>query len=355
MENRPKISVIIPVYNVSAYIEQCLLSIINQTFKELEIIVIDDCSQDDSFVKIQRIAQSDQRIRVFQNAVNQRAAESRNIGLRNAAGEYIGFVDSDDWIEPNFYEKLYLYAAENNADIAFGNVLRYYPDSRSHTIKWNYKSDRYIAESDQDKDKTTFGIACNKIFRKTLLDTYKIWFPVGVTNEDIFFSTAASMLANKIVSDRTAVYCYRQEREGSVMYNSAKDRAGFDIYKVFEVTDSFLDQIAPQFPDKIATFRQIVDAHKIHTIYTWYRGIYSDFKPEFFQKMRTVFRQLKIKNNGYVTPKFRKIHNDVVRGVQSITDIKLIGAIPLLQLKHKEQSYSIYLFGFIKLFLVKYK
>lgn len=104
-----KISVIIPVYNAEKYIRQCLESIINQTFKDIEIICIDDCSKDSSFDILKEFAEKDCRIKVYKNKKNIKAGLTRNRGLELAKGEYIHFMDADDWLDPDTYERLVKY------------------------------------------------------------------------------------------------------------------------------------------------------------------------------------------------------------------------------------------------------
>lgn len=116
-KNNIKVSVIIPVYNVEKYLRQCLNSITNQTLEDIEIICINDGSTDNSLKILKKYAQKDQRIIII-NKENSGAADSRNKGLKIAQGEYIGFVDGDDWIDKNYYEKLYNVALKNGADIA---------------------------------------------------------------------------------------------------------------------------------------------------------------------------------------------------------------------------------------------
>ncbi len=118
----PKISVIIPIYNAQNYLERCLDSVLNQTLKDIEILCIDDCSTDKSLDILNRYEQKDNRIKVFKNKTNLGESAARNVGLDNATGEYIAFVDNDDKIDLNFYEKLYDKAIKTNADIVKGNV-----------------------------------------------------------------------------------------------------------------------------------------------------------------------------------------------------------------------------------------
>lgn len=121
------ISVIVPVYNVEPYLRKCLDSIVNQTYRDLEILVIDDGSTDGSGKICDEYAEKDGRIRVF-HTENRGLSCARNLGLDNANGEWIGFVDSDDWIEPDMYECLLSRAVETRADVVECGVLQEYPE-----------------------------------------------------------------------------------------------------------------------------------------------------------------------------------------------------------------------------------
>ena len=121
----PKVSVIIPVYNTEKYLRRCFDSVVNQTLSDIEIICINDCSTDNSLEILQEYASKDKRIKLIDFKVNKGAAIARNIGIDAATGEYIGFVDSDDFVDLDFYEKLYKKAAETGADAVKGKLFLY--------------------------------------------------------------------------------------------------------------------------------------------------------------------------------------------------------------------------------------
>lgn len=119
----PKVSVVVPFYNTEKYLEKCLDSLVNQTLKELEIILVNDGSTDSSLEIAKNYQQKDSRIKIVeQEHLKQGAA--RNSGMKVAAGEYIGFVDSDDWVDLDYFEKLYNTAKQYNADIALATNVR---------------------------------------------------------------------------------------------------------------------------------------------------------------------------------------------------------------------------------------
>lgn len=118
MSDSIKLSVIIPVYNVENYIEKCILSIVNQTYKDLEIIVVNDGSNDNSGIILDKLAEKYEKIKVIHKP-NGGVSSARNAGLEVAKGKYIGFVDGDDWLEPNTYEEMINVMVESNSNICY--------------------------------------------------------------------------------------------------------------------------------------------------------------------------------------------------------------------------------------------
>ena len=117
-----KVSIIIPVYNVESYLRRCLDSVVNQTLKDIEIILVNDGSTDGSLAICEEYAKNDDRIKIITRK-NGGLSAARNTGLDNATSEYIGFIDSDDWVDTNFFENLYNTAIEKNCDVAFGDIV----------------------------------------------------------------------------------------------------------------------------------------------------------------------------------------------------------------------------------------
>jgi glycosyltransferase involved in cell wall biosynthesis len=184
----PKVSVIIPVYNSRNYIEKCLQSLINQTLSEIEIILIDDASTDNSLEILRYYEkQFPDKIRVIHSAVNQRQGGARNLGIEMAKGEYLGFVDSDDWVEAKMYELLYDEAIKNNSDVCY--CLR-------QQIKENGKTDPddagYFFPVGEVTDKKRiqmlvkhFTFIQRYIYKRSLFLEHNIRFPEKLRYEDI--------------------------------------------------------------------------------------------------------------------------------------------------------------------------
>ena len=133
----PKVSVIIPVYNVEQYLRECLDSVVNQTLKDIEIICVNDGSTDNSLVILEEYAAKDERIKIV-NKENGGLSSARNCAIPLARGEYIGFVDSDDWIDLDFYEKLYNTAKKYKAEIACANLYRVSNTKSKYFVKHRF-------------------------------------------------------------------------------------------------------------------------------------------------------------------------------------------------------------------------
>jgi len=120
----PNVSIIVPIYNVEPYLHRCLDSLVNQTLKDIEIICINDCSPDNSLDILKEYAEKDERINIINFEKNQGVSVARNTGIEIAKGEYIGFVDSDDYVDLDFYEKLYKKARETDADMVKASLKK---------------------------------------------------------------------------------------------------------------------------------------------------------------------------------------------------------------------------------------
>ncbi len=185
----PKVSVIIPVYNTERYLRRCLDSVCNQTLSDIEIICVNDCSPDNSLDILNEYATKDSRIKIIDFKENKGAAVARNTGINETQGEYIAFLDSDDYPNIDFYENLYNVAINNGADIAKGAYR--YPNNFIPDIEFNKK----IIE---DKNNFSYGY-CSAIFKKELIKKNNIQFPKLIDMEDPVFAYNAAIKANKIL------------------------------------------------------------------------------------------------------------------------------------------------------------
>ena len=356
----PKITIIVPVYNVSGYIEQCINSLTQQTLSDIEIIVVDDCGTDDSMTKVQKMANNDKRITIVHNKENQGLAESRNIGLKYVNSEYVGFLDSDDWVATDFYEKLYNNIIKYKADIAVGDVLYYREHQRTLTREWcsiwNFKSKKKVITSPKDKQFNIYACACwNKLYKTSLFKDYALKYPKGLKIEDVPITIVSTILANKIVLVKDAVLYYRQ-RNDSIIAASSKNRTPFDIFKIYEYTDAILSRIEHINKKLYKEYKQIIDNFKIFNIYAWYLNTYPDYQPEFYQIMKDVFKKINIKSNPYIKRETRKNYKQVVSDnkINEILTYKLFNSILLGRLIRYNDFIKIYLFKHILIDKIKF-
>lgn len=206
----PKVSVIIPVYNTEKYLRKCLDSVCNQTLSDIEIICVNDCSTDNSFEIIKEYALKDDRIKLIDFKENKGAAVARNSGINEAKGEYIGFVDSDDFIDLDFYEKLYNKAHETNADCAKGELWEINDKSKEPFCPYVYDLNKLIVKNQAYFYFTYTSAIYNRIF----LNKYNIKFPAGLCHlEDPCFTIKAALYYSKIVIVDNVKYYYVLEKE----------------------------------------------------------------------------------------------------------------------------------------------
>lgn len=216
------ISIIIPVYNVELYLKQCLESVINQSYRDIEILLIDDGSTDKSRVICEEYARKDSRIHVYYKQ-HEGPAEVRNFGLKKAKGDYIGFVDSDDYIDLNMYQSLYELCKKYDADISIINyaaftdeVIRHQDMSNKESVFDKEKILKLFIEENSEYMITP--AIWSKLFKKEIVS--ELEFPKGkVCAEDFWFVTQAFIRAGRIAYLNKELYYYRQ-RPGSIMTNT---------------------------------------------------------------------------------------------------------------------------------------
>ena len=221
--NCPKISVIVPVYNVENFISKCLDSILAQTFRDFEIVAVDDGSSDDSPAILDAYAQKYPEIVKVIHQANAGLGGARNTGIEAARGEYVAFIDSDDYIADNMLKEMLGLAAENSADIAACG-FRYINENGK---TWDVlDAVPYKKRLDINVDKfalTVSPAACNKIYKLSLFLEHGIRYPSKVWYEDICTTTKLFAFADGIVFTEECYYYYFQ-RTGSIIHNSNLDR-----------------------------------------------------------------------------------------------------------------------------------
>lgn len=239
------ISIIVPVYNVEKYLDRCMESILQQTYRKLEIILVDDGSTDTSSAMCEAYAKRDSRVRVIHKP-NGGLSDARNAGLSIATGSYIGYVDSDDWIEPDMYERMYRACIEQDAQIA---VCRYFCEYQDRTMAGGDGSVVLLSREELLKiyisghdSYVIYNSVWSKLFERKLVEG--MVFPKGRNSEDIMYTTRAFCKAKQAVYLDQCFYHYVLDREGSIMNEKHSERM-------------FKDEI-PFWREHISCIRQMV-------------------------------------------------------------------------------------------------
>ena len=248
-----KVSIIVPVYNVEKYLSKCLESLINQTLKDIEIICVNDGSGDNSLDILKNFAQKDSRIKIIDKQ-NEGVAIARNIALEQATGDYIGFVDSDDYIDLDYFEKLYNTATKNNSDIAVASILKH----KKYFDKYNVRySEEQVAENIQEKIKLCgdkkhfFFYAWNKIYKTDLIKNNKIKFSEGQIYEDVMFAMNALYFSNKVVYVPNTKYHYVERNNSLVKYKDNTGKKAEDLTKAYTNLQEFCQDKNIILPERL--------------------------------------------------------------------------------------------------------
>ena len=267
-----KLSIIVPVYKVEEYLGECVDSLLSQTIDDYEIILVDDGSPDNSGkIADEYAAVNPDMIRVL-HIDNGGQGRARNFALDIAKGDFVGFVDSDDWVTHDMYEKMYTRAAETGADVAVCDFMERFADGR----------ESMLPASLQDNWLGSAGSSCNKIFRRSLVGALR--FPVGLWYEDFYFSAVMLLRSKHTEFIAEPLYIYRRGQESTMHNNNAAKNldmltimdmlekqmvpVGYkDDFEFFLVNHVLLDSIsrlakqdAPERKEVIGKLRQYVRA-----------------------------------------------------------------------------------------------
>ena len=286
----PEISIIVPVYNVEKYLDRCIKSILSQTFKDFELILIDDGSTDKSGVICDNYKNIDDRIIVIHKE-NGGAASCRNVGLDIAKGKYIGFVDSDDYISENMYYELHKVLIKNNSDISICKFIEVYDNTKvnfinSNLVEENYSNIQALEELYQKKS-IDFIVPWNKLYKSDLIKEFR--YPLVRKYEDEFIIHRLLYRCSKVTHINKESYYYYQ-RENSIMNSKFSIK---DIY----ILDYYLDRI--RFFNNIN--KKVLKEYSIYNFVLSYFDLYSKVKYTLKDEYnRKKLKKLIIKNYHYI-------------------------------------------------------
>ncbi|WP_433959366.1 CDP-glycerol glycerophosphotransferase family protein [Cytobacillus horneckiae] len=253
--NNPVLSIIVPIYNVEKYLEECIDSLVNQTLNNIEIILVNDGSTDSSGVIADRYANNYENVSVY-HKVNGGLGQARNYGTKYASGDYIAFVDSDDYLTHDAYSKLYNTIVESDSDIAIGNVVRFnstkiYPSVLHQKVFSEDKLNAHISKNPELMYDTT---AWNKIFKRKFWEKHNLNFPEGMLYEDLPVTIPAHFLAKSVDVITDVIYYWRARDEGdqSITQQRTDLRNLVDRLKAVKMVDQYFQNNVHDSQLKIA-------------------------------------------------------------------------------------------------------
>jgi glycosyltransferase involved in cell wall biosynthesis len=221
----PKVSIIVPVYNTEKYLARCLDSLIGQTLDDIEIICVNDGSTDKSQDILEKYKKRDGRIRVITNSKTG-IGYSRNVGIELATGEFIGFVDSDDFLDENFYEVLYSLAKKTGSEIVCSSIIR--ENLAESQLLIEYECEKTVCDA---KDKfelvglPQYCFVWNKIYSKDLISKNSLRFEDNMLYEDMIFTPKAVLKANSVTSAPSIKYHYWKRKNSAIKNDTDKARS----------------------------------------------------------------------------------------------------------------------------------
>lgn len=319
--NKCKLSIIVPVYGVEKYIDKCLNSLVKQSLKEIEIIVVNDGTKDNS----QKII--DKYVKKYPDKIKSYIKENggqgsaRNYGLKKATGEYIGYVDSDDFVEKDMYKKLYNKAKENNYDIVVCGNYNVSEDYQNKNI------DAFINNYNTDLENIFFGkmAVWNKIYKRDILIKNKLEFKEKVWYEDLAFTLKAIMNSNTFAFIDEPLYDYLI-REGSTMNNS-------NVKRNLEILEAFNDILSYIQHNKKEEYFSKIEFLAIDHIYI--SAIVRVLKAEADDKVKreTINKLIDYMNKKFPNYKNNKYINTLSKNrkiIYKLINIKMYGLINLI-------------------------
>lgn len=235
------------------YLPKCLESLIKQTLKDIEIICVNDGSMDNSLAILKEFASKDSRIKIIDNQ-HQGVAKTRNTGIEQSTGEYIGFVDSDDYIDIDFFEKLYNSATKSNSDIAIASILKHKNFFNIYNAKYT-KEETAITIQDKIKlcedKKHFFFYAWNKIYHSGFIKENNIKFSEGQIYEDVMFAIKALYYSNKIISVYGTKYHYIEHENSLTKYKDKTGEKEQDLVKAYSELQEFCNSKNIEIPERL--------------------------------------------------------------------------------------------------------
>lgn len=284
-----KVSVIIPTYNCEKFLDECLGSLLVQSFDDFEIIIVDNKSTDGTVQKVKEYISKHDIISLIELDKNLKQGIARNIGVEHAKGEYIMFVDGDDKVAVEFIKKMYNKITYDNADITIcrwapfdnktGKINYRHGYANFHRLPEKYRKESFTWQDIKEEVFSQSNVPWDKIYKKSFLVEKDVKFPGGMFFEDNVFSFDAIMKAGKItVLDECLIY-YRVNRKQAV--TARCDETFFDYLKIF---DSIKENLVKQGTWDEMKYHFI--NYKVRSLFWWWKKIKFKFKKQFFEMIK---------------------------------------------------------------------
>ena len=241
-----RITIVIPVYNVAHYVEECLISVMRQTYRNLEVIIIDDCGQDESMNIVLELLHGKEEIgldgisfKIIHHERNRGLSEARNTGLNAATGDYVFFLDSDDTINLNCMEIMSAKARENNVDVVTGRINSWYPEKEDSPVG-------YFENQNQIRElffyRKIHPEACGTLVKREIIESNHLRFYSNIVSEDVLWGLQIFCNARTLYCLPDKCYNYRM-REGSIMNSSNYDRHLRSFPVILSQSDAYAQKI----------------------------------------------------------------------------------------------------------------
>ena len=278
MISKVKVSIIIPVFNTEKYLEKCLQSVLNQKLDKIEVICVDNGSTDGSIDILKKYSIKYPNFKII-NHPNGNQGDARNIGIQQSKGDYIGFVDSDDYVHPEMFELLYQKVKNHGSDIGICNIQTF---SEKSVLQNQLIKTKFLDFKDKFKIKQNFHLLrnttiANKIFSRNLIMKNDLRFLEGVFHEDQYFVVIALLKSRYISSVSKSLYYYRKIRKNSTSENISDN--AFDIFEVWKKIKSY------KYLTNDSTLAQL-EISRTLMIYSKLNGY---IRKSFFKRMKNIF------------------------------------------------------------------
>lgn len=290
-----KISIIIPVYNKEEFIEECINSIINQTFDDYEAIFINDGSSDNSLEILKKY--EDRKNFKIISQENSGPATARNVGLKKACGEYVFFLDADDWIENDSLEKLYQTAKNNDSEIVLFNAVEHFPDNKLkkriyhiHAKKdTDYENFSFDYNNNINLVMNGYHIVCTKLHKLEFIKDNNLEFKKSDLFEDVYFHVKTMINAKRISYNPNMFYHYRRTQKQTRQNTTITTNKSFVMFDIFQQVEGLLKE---NNLDKKLYMNFI--KFKVNESYNIFHNVQKQYFSEAFDKVQIEFRKMQL-------------------------------------------------------------